>query len=377
MSMPDYPLGETLDFKFTTRSFLTGVPTTLGGTPVVQVYEDNSATQITAGITLSADFDSVTGLNNLRIVATSGNGYESGKSYAAVISTGTVGGVSVVGEVVAQFSIERSPALRPTTAGRTLDVTATGAAGIDWANVEGQGTSVDLSATAINLCDTTTTNTDMRGTDNAALASVLGALNDLAAAGDPTSADTVMQYVKQLVNVLVGTDGIATFPAEAAPANNVSLAEVIRAIHADVTGLNGDAMRGTDSAALASVCTEARLSELDAATAGKLANDVGTNGANLSAIPWNSAWDTEVESEVNDALDTTISELSQAAPTATPTLRTGLMLLYMMARNRLDIDTSGGTDYKEVYNDAGTMIARKALTDDGSTYSEAEMVIGV
>jgi len=54
-----------------------------------------------------------------------------------------------------------STRLAPTVASRTLDVTATGTAGIDWANVEGQGTSVDLSATAINLCDTVTTNTDM------------------------------------------------------------------------------------------------------------------------------------------------------------------------------------------------------------------------
>lgn len=47
------------------------------------------------------------------------------------------------------------------TAGNTLDVTATGAAGIDWGNVENASTSVDLSATSINLCDTVTTNTDM------------------------------------------------------------------------------------------------------------------------------------------------------------------------------------------------------------------------
>ena len=150
--VPDYPLGETLDFKFTTRAFATGIPTTLAGTPVIQVYEDNSVTQITAGITLTADFDSVAGLNNVRIVATSGNGYESGKSYTAVISTGTVGGVSVVGEVVQQFSIERSPALRPTTAGRTVDINASG-------HVE-----------RVVLVDTTTTNTDMRGTDSALLA---------------------------------------------------------------------------------------------------------------------------------------------------------------------------------------------------------------
>ena len=114
----------------------------------------------------------------------------------------------------------------------------------------------------------------MRGTDNAALASVLGALADAAAAGDPTASDTVVAYLKQVINTLEGTAGIPSFPAEAAPGNNVSLAETLRAIHADVTGLNGDAMRGTDSAALASVCTEARLSELDAGTGGKAANQI-------------------------------------------------------------------------------------------------------
>lgn len=179
----------------------------------------------------------------------------------------------VVEEAVYDAMYEASAAgpLQSTVAGRKLDVTATGAAGIDWANIENATTAVDLSATDIQLCDTVTTNTDMRGTDNAALASVLGALTDAAAAGDPTSVDTVMQYIKQLINILIGTTGITTFPAEAAPANNVSLAEVIRAIHADVTGINGAAMRGTDSAALASVCTEARLAELDA---GNLPTDV-------------------------------------------------------------------------------------------------------
>lgn len=40
-------------------------------------------------------------------------------------------------------------ALQPTVVGRTLDVTATGAAGVDWANVEGQTTEVNLSGTTI------------------------------------------------------------------------------------------------------------------------------------------------------------------------------------------------------------------------------------
>ena len=54
---------------------------------------------------------------------------------------------------------------------------------------------------------------------------------------DPSTAESIMQYVKQIVNVLVGGTGVTTFPAEQAPANGVNLAEVIRAIHADTTGL--------------------------------------------------------------------------------------------------------------------------------------------
>lgn len=41
--------------------------------------------------------------------------------------------------------------LAPTTAGRTLDVTAGGTAGIDWANVEAPTTAVNLSATNIDV----------------------------------------------------------------------------------------------------------------------------------------------------------------------------------------------------------------------------------
>jgi hypothetical protein len=59
------------------------------------------------------------------------------------------------------------------TVGNTLDVTATGAGGIDWGNIENKTTVNDLSNTDINLVDTCTTNADMRGTDNAALATEL------------------------------------------------------------------------------------------------------------------------------------------------------------------------------------------------------------
>lgn len=100
----DFSQSTTVDFKFSTRS--AGVPTTLSGSPVVSIYKDNSTTQSTAGVTLTADFDSVTGLNHVRITLSSDTSfYSAGSSFDAVITTGTVGGTSVVGEAVASFSI--------------------------------------------------------------------------------------------------------------------------------------------------------------------------------------------------------------------------------------------------------------------------------
>lgn len=101
----DITLGDTLDFKFSTVG-TTGAPTTLAGTPAVSAYVGNSLTQITAGITLTVDFDGVTGLHNVRVVASAGNGFAAQTNVDLVITTGTVGGTSVVGYVVGSFSIE-------------------------------------------------------------------------------------------------------------------------------------------------------------------------------------------------------------------------------------------------------------------------------
>lgn len=123
----DIRLGDTIDVKFTTRQ-ISGAPSTLSGSPVISAYPGNSTTELTAGITLSVDFDSRTGLNNVRVVASSGNGYATATNYTLVITTGTVNSVSVVGECIGSFSIEARSALMPTTAARTLVVDANGLA---------------------------------------------------------------------------------------------------------------------------------------------------------------------------------------------------------------------------------------------------------
>jgi len=130
----DIALGDTIDIKFTTVG-ADGAPATLSGSPAVAAYVGNGTTEITAGITLTVDFDGRTGLNNIRVVASSGNGFATGSDVDLVITAGTVDGTSVVGYKVAAFSIEKRAALRPTVAGRTLDVASTGEAGIDFGNI--------------------------------------------------------------------------------------------------------------------------------------------------------------------------------------------------------------------------------------------------
>lgn len=95
---------ETLSFKFTTKN-VSAVPTTLAGIPVVSIYKTNDLVQSIAGVALTVDFDGITGLHNVLIDLSSDAFYAQGGDYQAVITTGTVNGVSVVGEVIAEFSI--------------------------------------------------------------------------------------------------------------------------------------------------------------------------------------------------------------------------------------------------------------------------------
>lgn len=101
----DIVLGDTIDVKFCTVQ-TTGAPFTLAGSPVISAYVGNSTTQITAGITLTVDFDGVTGLNNVRVVASGGNGFAAATNISLIITTGTVNSVSVVGYEVGSFSIQ-------------------------------------------------------------------------------------------------------------------------------------------------------------------------------------------------------------------------------------------------------------------------------
>lgn len=256
--MRDYALGTTFDLKFTTRAFATGIPTTPAGSPAVVAYPDNSTTEITAGITLtfSGGFDGVAGLCNIRVVATSGNGYAAGSNYALVISSGTVGGVSIVGEVVGEFSIEAQSPLRPTTAARTLDVSATGEAGIDWANVGSPTTSLALTGTTIAVTqkvdvDTIKTNPVVNGgtitfPTNATVASTTNITVVAAVSG---AVGSVTGNVGGNVTGSVGSVATGGIAAASFAANAVDAAALAADAVSEIADglLNRDMSVGTDS----------------------------------------------------------------------------------------------------------------------------------
>ena len=184
-------------------------------------------------------------------------------------------------------------------------------------------------------------------------------------------------------NVVTGLGDLAQIEADtaatAAAATEARLAELDAAnLPTDIAAIP-TVMRGTDSAALASEVTAARMSELDAGTGGKMANVVDAIKVETTSLDGTKIPDTlslaNINAEVDTALDTAIPELSQGIPIATPTIRTGLMLLYMTLRNKLVVQTSG-TDALEIYNDAGTLIVRKLLTDNGSDYTETKASSG-
>ena len=152
------------------------------------------------------------------------------------------------------------------TLGNTLDVTATGAAGIDWANVEGSGTAVDLSATSINLCDTITTYTGNTAQTGDAFAR-LGAPAGVSVSADIADVPTVAEFNARTLLAASYFD----------PANDT----VANVTTVGTCTTNTD-MRGTDSALLAA-SAPANFGDLSITLTTGLVNVSDKTGFSLAA----------------------------------------------------------------------------------------------
>jgi hypothetical protein len=101
----DFAVGATLYASFNTVNAV-GAPTSFDASSVVKVYKKGSGAESTAGVTLNADFDGRSGMHELEIdTSADGTFYDAGSDFYAVLTTGAVGGVGLVGLIVAHFSI--------------------------------------------------------------------------------------------------------------------------------------------------------------------------------------------------------------------------------------------------------------------------------
>lgn len=270
----------------------------------------------------------------------------------------------VVEEAVydALYSASAAGPLQSTVSGRTLDVTATGAAGIDWGNVENPSTSVDLSATSINLCDTATTVTNQVTADVTAISGDTVAANNLESDYDGTG------YNKS--NSTIGT-----------------------------CTTNTD-MRGTDSAALASTLgtpadfgsgTSTIAANLqDLADDGTAVYDRSTDSLQAIRDRGDAAWTTGGGGSITDILNVIPLLPNDIDLANTATYRLGLMLTNAVddlpsaaeiTPGTISIDRKaiGGTSWSAVVTDAACselagMVYYDEVFDSGTGYAEGDSI---
>ena len=95
----DFALESTFDLKFTSRNFSTGAPFALSG-GTIAAYPDNSTTEVTAGITLTADFGAINKERNpesiARFPAVLSLSTENGAERKVGVKLGTLGSTSLL-----------------------------------------------------------------------------------------------------------------------------------------------------------------------------------------------------------------------------------------------------------------------------------------
>jgi len=145
----DFSTGSTVYFVWNTNA-VAGESITRGTNGTIRVYKNGSTSYSTSGITDTEDFAALTGVHHVAVdTSADGTFYASGSEFMVVLGGATIDSKSI-NAGLAQFSLRNRSALMPTVAGRTLDVSTGGEAGIDWANVGSSTSAVTLSATTIS-----------------------------------------------------------------------------------------------------------------------------------------------------------------------------------------------------------------------------------
>jgi hypothetical protein len=273
----------------------------------------------------------------------------------------------------------------PTVAGRSIDVTATGAAGIDWGNVENPTTAVDLSATDIQLADTVTTltgHTVQTGDSFARLGAPAGASVSADIADLPTVAEfdartlVAASYFDPAADTVANVTTVATLTGHTAQTGD-SFARLGApagvSVSADIADLPTVAEFNARTLVAASYFDPAADTVANVTTVATCTANTdmrGTDNAALASVVTMAA----INAEVLDVLNTdTFALPGQIAPPLAPTIVNAITWLYKTLRNRKDQNANLWQLYAD---DETTVDAKATVSDDGTTAVKQEIVTG-
>lgn len=241
----------------------------------------------------------------------------------------------------ALFAASAPGYLQPTTAGRTLDVSVGGAAGVDWGNVENPTTALNLSGTNIDVDQVVASVSGAVGSVTGAVGSVTGSVGSVAAGGIASTS-----FVAGAIDAAaIGADAIT----DAKVAADVTIASVTGAV-GSVTGAVGSVTGNVG---------------------GNVTGNVGGFTAGAKA---------EIESEVNDALvvhrlDELLNADSDIDGAAPPTV--GSVFHELMTKTAGSFTYDQTTDSQEALRDRGDAAWTTGTGTSTLTQADVRTAVGL
>lgn len=287
-------------------------------------------------------------------------------------------------------------ALRPTVIGRTLDVSAGGEGGLDWANIGSPTTAQNLSATNIDVDQivasvsgavASVTTAVTVGAINAnvitAASIAADAITDAKVAADVTIASVTgaVGSVTGAVGSVTGAVGSVTANVNAVLTNGAHGGAAATASFGGAGGITST-LTGSVTGSVGSVTgavgsvTGAVGSVTGAvgSVTGAVGSVTGLTAANLDATISSRATPAQVKTQMTDALNVdTYAEPGQGTPLATTTLVGKIGYLFKNWRNR---QTQTSTTWSLFNDDALTVDQKATVADDATTASKTEIATG-
>ena len=293
-----------------------------------------------------------------------------------VVVFGTVTGMVVLPVTIHLTAFDLSTASTPQTADHTAGIADIPTVAEFEARtiVSANYVVVGDTIAGVTLVTTCTTNSDMVGTDNAALASVLGAAVGATISADIADLPTVAEFEARTIvsaNYVVVGDTIAGVTSVAAngitatsmAADSINAASIKTAA---ITAAKFAANAITSTVVADNTITAAKINA-DAITNAKIADDaIAAENFATDAIATDAVAATALDKVV-------MSDLAQGAPSATASIVIAINVLYEAFRNKT---LTTATLIKIMKDDGTTALMKSTISDDATTFTKGEFVSG-